>query len=126
MFIKVYHTSFKQNRESILKYGLLTSGWKHKRCRWRGLKYEPSIFVSLEMDDPWAGDFVAQHGVDIWSFIVLKKHLKRDLLSGFKKHFYIQKCIPPSALRLIKQRDYYEWRIRRFTFIDLTTKDDDF
>lgn len=108
MFQKVYHVSTSKNRESILKKGLIPFGSLNEECNWKGLGYPKRIYVSLKPNDFYALDFVDYEGIDIWEFVVLKKFLKRDTVSTYKYHYYIEKCIPRKALRILKTIGYFK------------------
>lgn len=95
MFIKVYHVSPIKNRTSILEHGLIPKA-RHGMY----VSYSPSIFVSTIPNDLIARDYTSHSYIDIWRFIVLKKHLKKDIRSGFPFHYYIQHHIPKNGLML--------------------------
>lgn len=107
MFLRVYHISRIHNRQSILEKGLIPYGKDDEECRWPGLGYPPRIYVSLRKTDAWAMDFVDYEGVDVWSFVVLKRELKKDHHSGCDWHYYIERPVPPAALRLAETVDYF-------------------
>lgn len=108
--VRVYHVTHRHNRESILKKGLLPFGKDDRECRWSGLNYSPRICVSLHQEDLVARDWVAHWDIDIWTFLVWKKHLHKDTLSGEDGHYYIEKRIPPARLQLIEHIPPYPER----------------
>ncbi|RYG44367.1 MAG: hypothetical protein EOO01_19665 [Chitinophagaceae bacterium] len=112
MFRKVYHITFRKNRESILDKGLLPFGWQDKECRWRSFRYSRRIYVSTVFNDPYALDLVDYEGVDIWEFVALKKNLVRDDRASSANHFFIRDPVPPAAIRLVKALDYWPRRRR--------------
>lgn len=95
MKTKVYHLSRVKDRESIKKNGIIPFSKDFGR-----IKYEPRIFVSINIED-LAFDFVDYEDVDCWEFNVNKKQLKKDIFSSSKNHFYINKKITPSKIKLV-------------------------
>lgn len=94
MNIKVYHISPIQNRKSILKYGLIPNQKNFGR-----IKYGPSLFISTNKKD-LGFDYVNFENVDCWEFEVDSKTIKKDPFSGSSNHFFIEKHIAASKLKL--------------------------
>jgi hypothetical protein len=94
--IKAFHISPRKNRTSILKHGLLTSSKTTGR-----IKYGPRIFFSTDVDN-LGFDYVNFENVDCWEFEVDSKSIKKDLISNYKCHFYIENSILPSKITLKK------------------------
>ena len=92
---KLYHLTYKNRRESILKEGLLPKSYNGHI-----IKYEPRIFVS-DSKKNLAFDYVGYEDVDVWE-IITKQPVFDDPFSSFPGHFYLEKPIPPENLKLIK------------------------
>lgn len=93
--IKLYHLSYRNRRESILKHGL-----KPMSCNGPVIKYEPCIFVSNSKKN-LAFDYVHFENVDVWE-IETEQEIYPDMHSSYKGHFYLKNHIPVENLKLIK------------------------
>lgn len=96
MFKKAYHISHSKNRESILKNGLIP-----KEKTEGIIQYPPCIFFSINKKD-LGYDYVNYENVDCWEFEVDLNQIKKDTFSKSINHFFIEKPIIPSKLKLIK------------------------
>lgn len=96
MIIKVYHLSRSKNRNSIKEKGLIANEKKFGH-----IQYGPRIFISKKKSD-LAFDFVDYENVDCWEIEIDKSEIKKDPFSGSKNHFFIERCIPASKLKLIE------------------------
>jgi hypothetical protein len=95
MKIKVYHLSRVKNRESINQKGLIPA-----KKDFGHIQYGPRIFISNNKED-LAFDFVDYEYVDCWEFVVDSSEIKKDPFSGSPNHFYIERAINSSELKLV-------------------------
>lgn len=96
MKIKGYHISPLQNREEILKKGLIPKEKKEGR-----IQYGPRIFFSKNRNNPGL-DYVNFENVDCWEFEIDSKFIQKDEFSRMKDYFFTEIAIKPENLKLIK------------------------
>ena len=96
--MKAYHLSWPENRESILKYGLIAN---NDKGYWgRKFKYNPAIFFSSSLKHlGW--DFLDYENIDVWEFDVDKNNIEPDWDCSYKYWFSTQISVPPEKVKLL-------------------------
>lgn len=92
---KLYHLTYKNRRDSILKDGLIPKAYSGPV-----IKYEPSIFVSNSKKN-LAFDYVGFENVDVWE-VKTDQAMFNDPFSSYTGHFFLKNAVPPENLKLIK------------------------
>ena len=93
--LKLYHTTKRKNRESILEKGLIPFAKNGSL-----IKYPPRIFLTKIKDDIATMDFLNQwDDIDIWEVRVDKSKIKKDMFSHLNYHYYIEE---PIKAKLVK------------------------
>lgn len=96
--MKLYHTTPRKNRESILKFGLIP-----KFKEGEVISYEPRIFFSKKKNDIIVRDFINYWSdVDIWQVELYLHQIKKDLFSDVDYHYYTNEPIAPENVKLVK------------------------
>ena len=97
--VQVFHVTTCNNRESILRHGLLCRGRPAQEI----ISYELRVFVSYTYEDA-AFDFVGLENVDVWAFYVNKEEMYLDKFSECGNHYFLKNDVPRYKLNLLEKR----------------------
>lgn len=96
MKIQVYHIARRNDRESILRDGLIPKSKETGR-----IQYGPRIHFSTNREN-LGYDYVDYENVDCWGFKIEEELITRDTNSHSEFHYFAECPIAPEELTLVE------------------------